>query len=105
MQWINLDGEAGGWRSKNIPAPMLRKNFFLNKLPQKAVVRFASPGWNVISLNGKRITEDILIPSVTQLDKHTGMCEYDVAPLLNTGENVIGVLNSSSKTRLLVYRT
>lgn len=92
MQWINLDGEAGGWRSKNIPAPMLRKNFFLNKLPQKAVVRFASPGWSVITLNGKRITEDILIPSVTQLDKHTGMCEYDVAPLLNTGENVIGVL-------------
>jgi hypothetical protein len=92
MQWINLDGEAGGWRSKNIPAPLLRKNFFLTKLPQKAVVRFASPGWSVISLNGKRITGDILIPSVTQLDKHTGMCEYDVTPLLNTGENVIGVL-------------
>lgn len=92
MKWINLDGEAGGWRSKNIPAPLLRKSFQLSAIPQKAVVRFAAPGWAVITINGKRITQDILIPSVTQLDKHTGECEYDVTDLLNVGENVIGAV-------------
>ncbi|MBR2723389.1 MAG: family 78 glycoside hydrolase catalytic domain [Lentisphaeria bacterium] len=92
MLWINLNGEAGGWRSKEIPAPLLRKSFSLSALPRQALIRFAAPGWAVITLNGKRITSDILIPAVTQFDKHTGFCEYDVTPLLTTGENVIGAV-------------
>ena len=92
MLWINLDGEAGGWRSPDKPAPQLRKKFVLDKLPACAKIRFAAPGWAVVTLNGVRITSDILIPTVNQFDKSIGLCEYDVTNLLTVGENVIGVV-------------
>ena len=92
MLWINLDGEAIDWRCRELPAPQLRKSFHLDKVPAAAVIRFAAPGWAVITVNGKRITDDVMIPAVTQLDKRTGMCQYDISTLLQPGENVIGAL-------------
>ena len=91
-QWINLDFEAPDWQCPDFPAQHLRKSFQLNAIPEYASIRFAAPGWADISINGKLITEDLMIPTVTQLDQHTAFCEYDVTPLLKTGENVIGAL-------------
>ena len=90
--WINQHGEACDWRAPDLPAPLLRKTFTIDILPETAMIRFAAPGWADISINGKLITEDIMIPAVTQLDKHTGFCEYDVTALLRPGKNVIGAV-------------
>ena len=90
--WINLHGEAIDFRAKEHPAPLLRKTFCLDILPHHAKLRFASPGWADITINGNPVSKDIMVPTVTQLDKHTGFCEYDVTSLLKTGENVIGAI-------------
>lgn len=91
-RWINLHDNAIDWCAAEHPAPLLRKSFELEKLPAKAAVRFAAPGWADISINGKLITKDLMVPAVTQLDKHTGVCVYDVTGLLQTGQNVIGAV-------------
>ncbi len=88
--WINLDGEGISWLPGETPVPLLRKSFTIKSLPEKAVIRFAAPGWAEITVNSKKITEDVLVPTVTQLDKHTGVCEYEVTRLLKSGKNVIG---------------
>ncbi|MBR7121130.1 MAG: family 78 glycoside hydrolase catalytic domain [Lentisphaeria bacterium] len=90
--WINLHGEAIDWRCPELPAPMLRKKFDLTAVPGNVMLRFAAPGWAVITINGQPVSKDIMVPAVTQLDKHTGLVEYDVTNLLKTGENVIGVI-------------
>ncbi len=90
--WINQHGEAIDWRAPEHPAPMLRKSFVLDRIPHSATLRFAAPGWADISINGKLITSDMMVPSVTQLDKHTGFCEYEVSKFLQQGKNVIGAL-------------
>ena len=90
--WINFHGEAIDFRAKEHPAPLLRKTFNLDTLPYHAKLCFASPGWADITINGKPVSKDIMVPTVTQLDKHTGFCEYDVTSLLKTGENVIGAI-------------
>ncbi|MBE6378656.1 MAG: hypothetical protein E7051_07570 [Lentisphaerae bacterium] len=87
--WINIDGEGISWLPDETIAPLLRKNFTLEQLPRNAFVRFAAPGWAEITVNGKLISEDLLIPAVTQLDRHTGMCEYDITALLKKGKNVV----------------
>lgn len=92
MLWININGEAIDWKSPDFPAPQLRKSFIIGQLPRKALLRFAAPGWAVITVNGQRISDDLLMPAVTQLDKRTGVCEYEIGQLLTTGENVIGAV-------------
>lgn len=88
--WINLDGEGISWLPDETSAvPLLRKKFFLDEEVTTAYIRFAAPGWAEITINGKLITKDVLIPTVTQLDKHTGLCEYEVSSLLYKGPNVI----------------
>ena len=89
--WINLDGEGISWLPDETAAvPLLRKSFVFNKKPSLASLRFAAPGWAEITINGKNISKDVLVPIVTQLDKHTGLCEYDVTNLVEVGTNVIG---------------
>ncbi|MBE6359614.1 MAG: hypothetical protein E7057_10275 [Lentisphaerae bacterium] len=91
-RWINLHADAIDWRAAEHPAPLLRRSFNLENLPQQAIIRFASPGWADISVNGHAATADLMVPAVTQLDKHTGFCEYDVTTLLKPGKNVIGAI-------------
>ncbi|MBO7329480.1 MAG: family 78 glycoside hydrolase catalytic domain [Lentisphaeria bacterium] len=102
--WINIDGEGICWLADETEAaPLLRKSFDLDRVPDNAFIRFAAPGWAEITVNGKPVSDDVLVPAVTQLDKHTGICEYDVSSLLKTGKNVIaaelgnGWYNASTK--------
>lgn len=87
--WINIDGEGICWLADETIVPLMRKNFTLERIPENAFVRFAAPGWAEITVNGKNISEDVLVPAVTQLDKHTGVCEYDITALLKKGKNVV----------------
>ena len=90
--WINFHCDAADWRAPDFPAPMMRRSFTLDALPASATLRFAAPGWAVVTINGQPVTPDVMVPTVTQLDKHTGYCEYTVTGLLQPGENVIGAI-------------
>ncbi len=102
---LNQDDWKAGWiradRStpkqdeefyKEIPAPMIRKDFKLGNEVESARLYISGLGYFESFLNGRRIGEDVLHPGWTQYAKRVLYSTYDVTDLLNEGDNTIGVL-------------
>lgn len=77
---------------KSVPAPLLRKSFALDFLPEKAKVYIATPGFYELYINGENITKGYLAPYISNPDHMVCYDEYDVAPLLRKGKNAIGII-------------
>ncbi|WP_316793647.1 family 78 glycoside hydrolase catalytic domain [Pedobacter frigoris] len=91
-KWIGTDQIFD--RSKqdcNIADPWLRKTFTLKTKPGKATVFVASVGFHEIYVNGKKVGNDIMAPSVTDHTKRARYVAYDIAPELKAGKNVIAI--------------
>lgn len=76
----------------HIPAPLFRKSFSLDFLPEKASLSIAGLGFYILTVNGKDITKGALAPYISNLDHYIYYDTYDLTPYLNKGENVIGVM-------------
>lgn len=90
------------------PAPMLRKEFAVNKEVEKAVVYVTGLGYFELYLNGKKVSDDVLVPNQTNYSERPDLPQrfipvddnfreykvmylaYDVKDMLNEGENAIG---------------
>jgi alpha-L-rhamnosidase len=90
------------------PAPMLRKDFTVNKEVEKAVVYVTGLGYFELYLNGEKVSDDVLVPNQTNYSERPELPQkfipvddnfreykvmylaYDVKDLLNKGENAIG---------------
>ena len=46
-----------------------------------------SLGYHEVYVNGKKVTENVLTPAVSQLNKRSLMVTYDVSSYLKEGEN------------------
>lgn len=77
---------------KYIPAPMFRKSFFLAKKPDRAEILITGLGFYELFVNGKRATKGYFAPYISNPDDIVYYDNYDLAPLLAEGENVIGIL-------------
>ncbi|SDJ03924.1 alpha-L-rhamnosidase [Pedobacter sp. ok626] len=75
----------------NISDPWLRKTFSLKLKPEKAVIFLASVGYHELYVNGKKISNDVLAPAVTDHTKRARYVAYDIAAALEPGKNVIGI--------------
>jgi alpha-L-rhamnosidase len=74
------------------PAPMLRRAFRLGKPVRSARVYVTSHGLYELRLNGKPVTEDVLTPGWTSYNKRLQYQTYDVTPLLQRGDNALGIM-------------
>jgi len=84
-QWIGDDAP------KDIPSPLLRKSFVVNKAVKRALVCATAHGAYELYLNGKRVGDHILAPGWTDYRKHVLYQTYDVTSGLDaSGENVLG---------------
>lgn len=87
-QWIEAaaltDGKVG-------PAPMFRKNFSLSKQVKSARLYTTAHGLYEAYLNGKRVGKDYFRPGWTSYHKRLQYQVYDVAALLQKGQNAAGV--------------
>ncbi len=77
---------------KTIPAPYIRKSFFLDALPKKASLTVCGLGFYRLYLNGEEITNGHLAPFHSNPDEVLYYDVYNVKPLLKKGKNVIGIL-------------
>ena len=68
-------------------APLLRKTFNLDKKPAEALLYVNSLGYHEAFLNGKKVSDAVLQPAVSQLDKRSLIVVYDVTGLLKKGSN------------------
>ena len=91
------DWEAGwigsflvGSARAGVPAPYLRKGFWLERPVASARLYITALGLYEASVNGQRVGNAELAPGWTDYSKRVRYQTYDVANLLRQGENAIG---------------
>lgn len=73
------------------PRPLLRRAFKPAKPVKNARLYATAHGLYQFSLNGQKVGDQFLAPGWTDYPRRTQTQTYDVTPLLQTGENVLGV--------------
>ncbi len=86
------------------PAPVFKRQFSLDKIPEKAELSFCGLGLGYVYLNGEPVTPDLFTAPVSDYRKTLWYNTYDVRRLLLEGENELcaivgnGFYNESLKT-------
>ncbi len=82
--YIGYPSEKGFYSS-----PQLRKTFTLNKVDKEDtyLLHVNSLGYHEVFVNGKKVSEDVLSPAVSQFNKRSLIITYDVTTFLKPGEN------------------
>jgi len=75
-----------------LPVAHLRRSFFIERPVQRAKLYATALGVYEPRLNGQRVSPDVLSPGWTDYHRRVEHQTYDVTPLLQRGENVIGAL-------------
>ena len=70
----------------DIRSPLLRKTFNMD-MPATAFLHVSSLGYHEVYLNGTKVTNQVLSPAVSQLDKRSLIITYDVTSYLHNGKN------------------
>ena len=85
--WISKWVHTPTDESKNYP--FLKYNFLIKNIPDFAPAYIASVGFHELYINGKKVSEAVLSPSVSDLRNRVLYSSYDIAPYLNKGKNNI----------------
>lgn len=97
---------VGGKKIDNkMPDPWFRKTFALTEKPREALVYVASIGYHELYVNGHKIGDAVLAPSVTDHVTRARYNAYDVSKYLNAGENVLALWLGTSWSIFPVYHT
>lgn len=94
----------------HVPAPLLRKTFSVDKKIKSAKAFVTGLGYFEFYVNGRKVGNDVLSPNQTNYGKREGLDKagipvddkfrayrvlylgYDITPMLNQGENVVGAI-------------
>ena len=76
---------------KSNPSPMLRHEFKLNGVVERARAYVTSHGLYELQLNGQRVGDQLFTPGWTSYKKRLQYQTYDVTALLKSGANAAGV--------------
>ncbi len=74
------------------PTPYLRKGFELTGKPVSARLYVTALGIHETSINGKPVSQDVLLPGRFEYAKRVGYHVFDVTALLARGRNAIGTI-------------
>jgi alpha-L-rhamnosidase len=77
--------------SLKVPAPLLRKEFAVNKTVSSARVYVCGLGYYELHINGAKVGDSVLDPGFTRFNKRQLYTTYDVTGLLQQGTNCLGV--------------
>lgn len=77
------------------PAPLFRKTFEVDSLPEVASLLITGIGFYRLFINGKEITKGHMSPYITDPGLVVAFDKYDIKPYLTLGKNVIGVILGS----------
>ena len=84
----------GEWigAGKKISAPLLRKEFEIAKDVKHARVHISGLGFCELYVNGRRVSDHVLDPAMTNYHKHVSYVTHDVTDMLTRGQNAIAVM-------------
>ena len=88
---------ASEWKAKYIGVqhqdttsqPLLRKKFSVQDNNRPAFLHINTLGYHEVYLNGQEVSDDVLVPAVSEFTKRSLAMTYDVSTLLQQGENNI----------------
>lgn len=78
--------------TKNIPAPIFRKDFNAENIPTTSYLTIGATGFYELYLNGENITDGFLAPYIANSDDIVFYRKYDIADKLRRGANTIAVI-------------
>ena len=95
-RWIGsaeMESQSMGGKKINnkMSDPWLRKTFTLSGVPEDAVMYVASVGYHELYVNGMKVGDAVLAPSVTDHKSRARYMTYDIASYLKSGENVVAL--------------
>ena len=106
--------DSSGWKGEWIKHPSaslekhiwFRKKLVLNDNPSATAPAYiASAGNHELYVNGRKADSRVLAPALSRLDKRIFYVTYDIAPLLEKGDNLIAIRYASGWVRNECYNT
>jgi alpha-L-rhamnosidase len=94
-QWIGLDRPVGRddtTEYTRLSARYVRKEVQIGKRIQRATAYICGLGLYELSMNGKKVGNEVLVPAQTQFNKTVLYNTFDVTGYLAKGVNAIGVI-------------
>ena len=95
-KWIGLDKAMGADDIKSecsrLSARMLRKEFTTKKKIKSATAYVCGLGLFELSVNGKKIGDQVLAPALSEYNKRAYYMTFDVTGQLMAGKNAVGIL-------------
>ena len=86
-----IKGNSAVVKGRNI-LPLLRKEFAVKKAVKQATLFISGLGQFEMSLNGHKVGDHFLDPGWTRYDKRSLYVTFDLTHLLQSGDNVLGVM-------------
>jgi len=92
--WISRRGDSQPTEKtwEDDPAPLLRKEFNVEKKISRARVYVTGLGYYELRLNGERVGDQVLDPGWTTYSKRVLYSTYDVTTQVKHGRNALGVM-------------
>lgn len=78
--------------TQSAPSPVFRKTFEIKQPIRSATVSVCGLGFYELHLNGDKVGDHVLDPSLTRYDKRVLYVTYDVTGQLKQGRNAIGAM-------------
>ncbi|CAL1517745.1 family 78 glycoside hydrolase catalytic domain [Chitinophaga sp. MM2321] len=95
-KWIGLDGHNDKDQPDStltrLAARHLRKEFSIDKKIATATAYISGMGLYELSLNGEKVGQDVLAPTVSEYNKKIFYNTYDITRQLQQGANCVGVV-------------
>ncbi|MBI5833475.1 MAG: alpha-L-rhamnosidase N-terminal domain-containing protein, partial [Armatimonadetes bacterium] len=94
-RWIGMASAAEG------ECPWLRREFDLERVPGVALASVGTLGFHELYVNGRRVGDAVLTPSVSDLRRRALYVTYDLTPYLKPGRNAVGLWIAPGWTQFL----
>lgn len=91
-RWIGT-GESNpeAAQENQLADPWIRRDLRLPGRPARAVAYVASVGFHELFVNGRKVGDSVLMPSVTDNSQRARYVAYEIADYLHKGDNTIGL--------------
>ena len=90
--WIGLDGDASTTPGTRLPAPMLRREFTVDKKIKRATAYVCGLGLFELYANGQKVGDHLRDPSLTSYEQRCLYVTFDLTDRLQQGKNAVGAI-------------
>jgi alpha-L-rhamnosidase len=90
-RWIGLARPAGVRERTPLPFPWFRKTFRLDGKPQRAAAYVNVLGYYELYVNGKKVDDHVLAPSVVDYSKRNWYVTHDITNYVVQGRNTVAL--------------